>query len=66
VSFIDGENKNNKIGKPKKKKNRWKKGQSDDSSAIVASRFQTNATNEAVEVELDTRKMVQELGRSIP
>lgn len=66
VSFIDGENKNNKVGKPKKKKNRRKKGQSDDSSATVASRLQTDATNEAVDVELHTGKTVQELGRSIP
>ena len=65
VSFIDGENKI-KVGKPKKKKNRRKKGQSDDSNATVVSRLQADATNEAVGVELDTEKTVQELGGSIP
>jgi S-phase kinase-associated protein 1 len=56
VSFIDGENKNNRLGKGKRKKNRRKKETTEENSM---SRPRTDASRAAVNEKLEKEKAVQ-------
>lgn len=56
VLFIDGESKNNKVGKFKKKKNWCKKGQSDESVVVIFC-FQIEVVNEDDE-KFENEKLV--------
>ncbi len=56
VSFIDGENKNNRLGKGKRKKNRRKKETIEENSM---SRPRTDASRAAVNEKLEKEKAIQ-------